>query len=423
MKSMQSADRPSVAVVGGGAAGLFAAALLLEAAVAVTLFEHKSETGKKLRITGKGRCNLTNNCTPEEFLREVPRNPRFLFSALNACAPDDVMRFFEAHGVPLKTERGRRVFPVSDKAGDVVRALREATRAAHHIHAHVEDLLLSPEGNRAIGVVADGISYPFDAVLLATGGKSYPLTGSDGSGYGLAKKAGHTVTPLLPSLVPLESRHPLCKELQGIAPKNVGFEIKERTTDKALVRDFGELLFTHFGISGPVVLSASAHLRDKAINTLDAVIDWKPALDEKTLDARLLSDFSKYANRSLENAMVDLLPARVIPVLLSMANVDQDKKANLLTREERKRILRALKSFTVPLDGYRPIEEAVVTSGGVDVREISPKTMMSKKADGLFFAGEIIDVDAYTGGYNLQIAFCTAAAAARGMAAYIDNKK
>ncbi len=421
--SMPNANLKRVAVIGGGASGMLATALLLLEHVDVTLFEHQSETGKKLRITGKGRCNLTNNCTPEEFLREVPRNPRFLYSAINACPPAWVMEFFEGLGVPLKTERGRRVFPVSDRSSDVVNALRRAIRTAHLAHAKVTRIEKRCDADgAAFSLTAGGVSYDFDAVLLASGGKSYPLTGSDGSGYAFATVLGHTVTPLVPSLVPLESASPLCPDMQGVAPKNVSFSVKERASGRVVYKDFGELLFTHFGISGPVVLSASAHLRDMDISALDAVIDWKPALDEKTLDARLLSDFGKYANRTLQNAMADLLPSRVIPPLLTLAGVDAEKKANVLTREERRAIRHALKNFTIPLLRTRQIEEAVITSGGIDVREVSPKTMMSKKAEGLFFAGEVLDVDAYTGGYNLQIAFSTAYLAAKGIVSYLDDK-
>ncbi len=425
MKSMPNAD---VAVIGGGAAGLYAAACLHEAGVAVTLIEHKADTGKKLLITGKGRCNVTNNCTPEEFLQQVPRNPRFLLGALHKTTPQDVMAFFEGHGVALKTERGRRVFPASDKAKDIVAALRTATRHCRHVrgHAYCIDTAAGADRPTVTGVhvrCSDGSTLfcPAGAVLLATGGMSYPLTGSDGSGYGLAKALGHTITPLSPSLVPLECAGTVCDELQGVAPKNIAFSVCERQSGKVIFNDFGEMLFTHFGISGPVVLSASAHLRDYNIGALDAVIDWKPALDDKTLDARLLSDFAKYANRELANAMSDLLPARVIPAFLSMAEVEPRRRANALTKEERKRILSRLKHFAIPLKCCRPIEEAVITSGGINVKEVSPKTMMSKLTDGLFFAGEILDVDAYTGGYNLQIAFCTAASAAAGMADYIQG--
>lgn len=413
MNTMSTVNAKSVCIVGGGAAGLFAAAELLRSGVNVTIFEHKNETGKKLLITGKGRCNLTNDCTPEEFLAEVTRNPRFLMSAIHRCPPSYVMRFFEEHGLPLKTERGRRVFPVSDKAKDVVNVLRRATKNAKIVNEKVLHLVFDEKG--ICGVRTQHAFYPFDFVLIATGGRSYPLTGSDGSGYALAKEAGHEVTPLIPSLVPLESSASFCAELQGVAPKNVSLTICERESGRVLYRDFGEMLFTHFGISGPMVISASAHLRDVDIAKLDAVIDWKSALDEKTLDARLLSDFAANANRDFANSLSALLPARVIPTVVSMTGIDPHKKVNTLTKAERHKLRTILKNFRIPLLKTRPIEEAIVTSGGVNVKEIDPKTMMSRKADALFFAGEILDVDAYTGGYNLQIAFSTAFVAAKAI--------
>ncbi len=422
MMSTPNADyeKSRVAVVGGGAAGLYATALLLQAGIDVTLFEHKSETGKKLLITGKGRCNLTNDCTPEEFLQEVTRNPRFLMSAIHRCPPSSVMRFFETLGVQLKVERGRRVFPASDKSRDIVNALRSATRNAKIIHEKVMHLLT--EDGRVRGIRTKEAEYRFDTVLLATGGRSYPLTGSDGSGYLLAQEAGHKITDIKPSLVPLESSASFCGELQGVAPKNIAFTICERESGRVLYRDFGEMLFTHFGISGPVVISASAHLRDTDISKLDAVIDWKPALDEKDLDARLLSDFAEYANRDFANALNALLPARVIPVVIRMSGIDPHKKVNSLTRAERLSLLKILKGFRIPLSHTRPIEEAIVTSGGVDVRRVDPKTMMSRETEGVYFAGEMLDVDAYTGGYNLQIAFSTAFVATEAIKEKIQNQ-
>lgn len=408
---MSTVNVKSVCIVGGGAAGLFAAAELLRAGIAVTVFEHKNETGKKLLITGKGRCNLTNDCSPEEFLSEVTRNPRFLMSAIHRCPPSYVMRFFEEHGLPLKTERGRRVFPVSDKARDVVNTLRHATKNAKIINEKVMHIVIEEGSVR--GVRTQTAFYPFDFVLIATGGRSYPLTGSDGSGYALAKEAGHEITPLKPSLVPLESSASFCAEMQGVAPKNVALTICERENGRVLYRDFGEMLFTHFGISGPMVISASAHLQNVDISTLDAVIDWKSALDEKTLDARLLSDFAANANRDFANSLNALLPSRVIPTVIAMTGIDPHKKVNALTKAERHKLRSVLKNFRIPLSKTRPIEEAIITSGGVNVKEVNPKTMMSRKTESLFFAGEILDVDAYTGGYNLQIAFSTAFVAAK----------
>ena len=413
MNMMSTASVNSVCIVGGGAAGLFAAAELVKAGLAVTIFEHKNETGKKLLITGKGRCNVTNDCTPEEFLTQVTRNPRFLMSAIHRCPPSAVMRFFEEQNVPLKTERGRRVFPLSDKSRDVVNALRRATKNAQIINEKVLHVVFDETCVR--GIRTQNAFYPFDFVLIATGGRSYPLTGSDGSGYALAKEAGHEISPLTPTLVPLESSASFCAELQGVAPKNIGFTVCERESGRVLYRDFGEMLFTHFGISGPLVISASAHLRNVDIASLDAVIDWKSALDEKTLDARLLSDFAANANRDFANSLNALLPSRVIPVVIRMTGIDPHKKVNTLTKAERHKLRSVLKNFRIPLLKTRPIEEAIVTSGGVNVKEVDPKTMMSRKVDSLYFAGEILDVDAYTGGYNLQIAFSTAFIAAKAI--------
>ena len=413
MNMMSTVNAKSVCIVGGGAAGLFAAAHLINAGINVTIFEHKNETGKKLLITGKGRCNLTNNCSPEEFLAEVTRNPRFLMSAIHRCPPSYVMHFFEEAGLSLKTERGRRVFPSSDKAKDVVNALRRSVKDAKIINEKVTHLVF--EQGAVCGVRTANAFYPFDFVLIATGGRSYPLTGSDGSGYSLAKEAGHEITPLIPSLVPLESSASFCADLQGVAPKNVSLTICERESGRVLYRDFGEMLFTHFGISGPMVISASAHLRNIDIATLDAVIDWKSALDEKTLDARLISDFAANANRDFANSLSALLPSRVIPIVIFMTGIDPHKKVNTLTKAERHQLRFVLKNFRIPLSKTRPIEEAIITSGGVNVKEIDPKTMMSRKTEALFFAGEILDVDAYTGGYNLQIAFSTAFLAAKAI--------
>ena len=406
-----------VGIVGGGAAGLYAAAHLLAAGSPVTVYEHKGKTLSKLLITGKGRCNVTNDCTEEEFLRSVLRNPRFLNSAIRRHSPSGVMRFFEQAGVPLKVERGNRVFPVSDSSRDIANALREKTRRAKTVYERVTELAL--DGETLIGVITESGTHMHDAVLLATGGCSYPLTGSDGSGYALAGSAGHTVVPPEPSLVPLTSDDPVCAAMQGLAPKNVSLTVVERESSRVLYRDFGEMLFTHFGISGPMVLSASAHLVGKEISALDAVIDWKSALDEKTLDARILSDFSTRMNLDFANALSALLPRLAIPPVIEKSSIDPHKKVSFITKEERRRLLRTLKAFRIPLSGTRPIAEAIVTAGGVDVREVNPTTMMSRKKDGLFFAGEILDVDAYTGGFNLQIAFSSAAAAAEGIVRYL----
>lgn len=418
---MPSTNRPHIAVIGGGAAGLVAAGRALECGARVTLFEPNARLGRKLGITGKGRCNVTNNCTASEVLENVTRNPRFLFASMAAFPPAETMALFERLGVPLKTERARRVFPVSDKASDIVSALCRYVSDAEIRHEKVTAILT--EGDRAVGVRTAAGSYPADAVILATGGKSYPLTGSDGSGYRLASALGHTVTALSPSLVPLTSPDHACAEMMGLALKNVSLRILPKNGGRVLYEDFGEMLFTHFGISGPMVLSASAHLQGQDLSALVAEIDLKPALDEKTLDARLCSDFAKYANRDFANSLADLLPAAMIPVTVARAAIDPRKKVHSVTREERRCLLQLIKHFTLPLSGFRPIEEAIVTAGGIAVKEIDPKTMMSKKINALFFAGEVIDVDAYTGGYNLQIAFATGACAGKSAAAYATEKE
>lgn len=396
-----------VIVIGGGAAGLFAAISAAESGADVILFEKNDRCGKKLRITGKGRCNVTNDCSTEEFLQNVPSNPRFLYSALNALSTQDVKDFFESEGVPLKTERGKRVFPVSDKAEDIVFALVSACRArgVKIINEKVNSLAISEE--KINGVITDGGEYSADAVIVCTGGRSYTRTGSDGDGYSFARSAGHTVTPLLPSLVPIVCAGKLCPSLQGLSLKNVSLSITDKGTKKEVYSDFGEMMFTHFGITGPMVLSASAHIPDISSGRYEARINLKPALDEKTLDARLLSDFAKYSNKDLINALDDLLPKKLIPVAVSLSGIDPRKKINSITREERQSLISVIRGLKLSLIGFRPLEEAIITKGGVSVKEIDPKTMASKKCAGLYFAGEVIDVDAYTGGFNLQIAFAT----------------
>ncbi len=402
--SMQNAESaaPRVAIVGGGAAGLLAAGTALALGASVTVFEQNRRPGKKLLITGKGRCNVTNDCTPDEFIRNVTKNARFLYSAINTFTPSDLMALIERHGTELKTERGQRVFPVSDRSADILDALLAYSRGASFRYERVTDILT--HDGKAIGVRTTE-AHSFDAVILATGGVSYPLTGSDGSGLQLARRLGHTVTPLLPSLVPLTSPSRLCAEMQGLSLKNVALTIKDQ--EKVIYRDFGEMLFTHFGMSGPMILSASAHLRDSDFSSVVAEIDLKPALDEKMLDTRLLSDFAGAPNKDFGNALGALLPSKMISPFLSVVGIDTHRKVHTITREERIRIRETLKCFRIPISGFRPISEAIVTSGGVSVKEIVPKTMMSKLIRNLYFAGEMIDVDAYTGGFNLQIAFST----------------
>lgn len=391
-----------IAVIGGGAAGMMAAGTAALYGAEVTIFEQNKFLGKKLAITGKGRCNVTNNCSTDEFLENVTKNPRFLYSALRAFSTDDTISFFEKNGVPLKTERGKRVFPESDKAKDIVNAMKKYADSAKTVNEKVKKISKSENGF----IVSGEKEYFFDKVIIATGGKSYPLTGSDGSGYKLATKLGHKVTELIPSLIPIESSSSICRDMQGLSLKNISITVSDKN-GKALYSDFGEMMFTHFGVTGPVILSASSRIRNQKINELTLHIDLKPALDEKTLDARLLSDFNSQKNKDFINSLSALLPAKMIEPFISVTKIDPRKKVNLITKEERKLILNTLKDFKIPLSDLRPIEEAIITSGGVDVKEISPGTMESKLVPGLYFAGEIIDVDAYTGGFNLQIAFST----------------
>lgn len=409
-------DMVRVAVVGGGAAGMMAALTAAQNGAQVTLYERMGRLGRKLRITGKGRCNVTNDCETNEFLTNVMTNPRFLYAALNRFSTADTKDFFELRGVPLKTERGKRVFPVSDKAADIVAALADACREAGVtvVYERVKALLIKDGCLR--GVETAGGEREADAVIVCTGGKSYPLTGSDGDGYVLAKQAGHTVTELQPSLVPMTTAGKLCPSLQGLSLKNVRLSVVSTASGKTVFEDFGEMMFTHFGLTGPMVLSASAHIADISSGKYEAVIDLKPALDEKTLDARILSDFNKYKNKDFANALGDLLPQKMIPVIIELSGIDPRTKVNAITKEERKSLLACIKGVRVRLTGFRPIEEAIVTRGGVSVREVDPKTMQSKCLAGLYFAGEVLDVDAYTGGFNLQIAFSTAVLAGENAA-------
>ena len=395
-------------VVGGGAAGMMAAMTAARCGARVTLYERNDRMGKKLRITGKGRCNVTNDCDLNTFLANVPTNPRFLYAALSRFSTEDTKQFFEDLGVPLKTERGQRVFPVSDRAADIVAAMERGCRVDGVAiqHRRVQGLLI--ENERVCGVRLFGTEVDYaDAVILCTGGRSYPLTGSDGDGYRFAKSAGHEIVPPSPSLVPLICAGKLCPSLQGLSLKNVSLRITEASDGRLIYQDFGEMLFTHFGLTGPLVLSASAHLQNLTPGKYEAHIDLKPALDEKTLDARLLSDFRKYQNRDVINALDDLLPQKMIAPFISLCGMDPRKKIHSVTREEREAMVRILKDITVSIQGFRPIEEAIVTRGGVNVKEVRPKTMASKRIGGLYFAGELLDVDAYTGGFNLQIAFST----------------
>ena len=418
---MSDLTNAGVAVIGGGAAGLMAAYSAARYGARVTLFERNDRCGRKLAITGKGRCNVTNDCSVEELLQNVPTNPRFLYSALGRFDTSDTKAFFEERGVALKVERGRRVFPVSDRAEDIVRALVGACKENGVNICYERVTSLRMENGELLGLNTEKNSYDADAVIICTGGKSYPRTGSDGDGYALARSAGHTVTPLLPSLVPICSESKLCPALQGLSLKNVSLSIIRKQDGKEVYSDFGEMMFTHFGLTGPMILSASAHIPDISEGKYEARINLKPALDEKTLDARIISDFSKYSNKDFLNALGDLLPQKLIPVIVSLSGIDARKKVNSITKEERRALCEVIRCLRIPLSRFRPINEAIITKGGVSVKEISPKTMGSKLCRGLYFAGEVIDVDAYTGGYNLQIAFSTAVLAGESAAVFAQE--
>ena len=394
-------------IIGGGPAGMFAAITAAERGQKVLLLEKNDRLGKKMLITGKGRCNVTNNCTAQEIMQNVPRNGRFLFSALNAFPPERILAFFEENGCPLKTERGNRVFPVSDRSISVLEALHRAMRRTHVDvrTARVKGILT--DNGQVCGVRTEKETILCSWVILATGGLSYPTTGSTGDGYAMAKALGHTIVPCEGSLVPLETEGNDCPDMQGLSLRNCGVKLLDGK-GKVLFKDFGELLFTHFGVSGPTVLSASTHLKGEVCRL---VIDLKPALDEGKLNDRILRDLDMYKNRSMENALTDLLPRSMIPVVLRRLGVDPQMKANSFSKQQRRALVELLKAFSVDITGKRPVAEAIITSGGVKVSEIDPKTMQSKLVPGLYFAGEIIDCDAYTGGFNLQIAWSTAYAA------------
>ncbi len=396
-----------VIVIGGGPAGMFAAITAAKNGRRVLLLERNDRLGKKLLITGKGRCNVCNACSVDEVLKNVPRNGRFLYSALNAFPPQAVMDFFTGAGCPLKIERGNRVFPVSDQSRSVLDALRQQLKSALvRVQTARVCEVLSADG-AVCGVRTQTATYGCRCVILATGGLSYPATGSTGDGYAIARALGHSIVPAEGSLVPLETLESDAAQMQGLSLKNVQVTLFD-AKGKKLFGDFGELLFTHFGLSGPTVLSASAHLKGEGCRL---VIDLKPALDESKLDARILRDMEQYKNRAMENALTDLLPRSMIGVVLERLKIEPTMQANSLTRAQRHALLTLLKSFSFTIRGKRPVEEAIITSGGVKVSEIDPKTMRSKIVDGLYFAGEIIDCDAYTGGFNLQIAWSTAYAA------------
>lgn len=407
------AMKTEILIIGGGAAGLFCAVQAAWRGHEVTIAEHERKPAQKLNITGKGRCNVTNNCDARTVMENIPRNPRFLCSALSRFSPEDTMAFFESLGVELKTERGNRVFPVSDSAKEISAALINACKQAgvRIVRDHIGSLII--ENGRAVGARGRSEEYFAEKVVAATGGLSYPTTGSDGSGYELARQAGHTVTALSGSLVGVELEEKRdCAQAMGLSLRNCGLAVRDNFSGREVYREQGEMLFTHFGMSGPLVLSASAHMENIESGKYTFSVDLKPALDEKKLDERILRDFGDAPNRDFDNSLGRLLPRAVIPVVIARSGISQTKKVNQITREERSRLASAIKSLEFNVKGLRPVEEAIITRGGVATDEISPKTMESKLTSGLYFIGEMIDADGYTGGFNLQIAWSTAAAAA-----------
>ncbi len=398
-------DRTELVVIGGGAAGMMCAYNAAQRGMSVVLVDPNRQLGRKVRITGKGRCNVTNNCDIKEFMRNIPGDGRFLYSALNRFSPADTIAFFESHGLPLKTERGNRVFPVSDNANDVAGLMaRLCERSGVTLIRSTAKKILT-EGGAVSAVVTEEGTIACRAAAVCTGGLSYPLTGSNGAGYRFARELGHTVTETRPSLVPLESEDDCCAQMQGFSLKNVTLSAYE--DERLIYKELGEMLFTHFGVSGPLVLSASSHMRNFGRAKYRLEIDLKPALDEKKLDARILRDFEKYSNKEFKNALADLAGHTMIPVLVRLSGIPEDTKVNSITREQRMRLLRLFKAFPVSVSGTRPIDEAIVTAGGVSTKEIDPRTMCSKLVQGLYFAGEVLDLDGYTGGFNLQIAWST----------------
>lgn len=410
-------DHYDAVIAGGGAAGLICAGFAGQRGLRVAVIDKNARPARKVLLTGKGRCNVTNDCAPEDFIRNVRTNPRFLYSAIHAFGPRDAMALFEELGVPLKTERGRRVFPVSDKSADIAGAMIRFAKDADADFFQKERVTAVLCTGGAVGGVKleSGRTVSAGAVVITTGGLSYPLTGSDGDGYRLAKQLGHTVVPPRPSLVPVVVAEPWCADLMGLSLKNVTLTLRD-AKNKVLFQELGEMLFTHFGVSGPLVLSASAYMAG-APDSYRMTVDMKPALDERQLDARLLRDFNEYKNRDFSNSLDLLLPKKMIPVVVALSGIPSDVKVNSISREQRRQLVTLIKAIPLTPKALRPVEEAVITSGGVSVREINPKTMESKLVKGLFFAGEVIDADAFTGGFNLQIAYSTAYLAAHGICA------
>lgn len=403
-------------VIGGGAAGLMCAVTAAERGIKTAIIEPNDKLGRKLRITGKGRCNVTNNCDVKQFMENIPGDGRFLYSAYSRFNSQNVMMFFENLGIPLKTERGSRVFPQSDNANDIADALTCRCRALGVDIIKTKAKSIEQRCGAVCAVETGKGRIACSAAAICTGGRSYPLTGSTGDGYRLAREMGHSVESPRASLVPLESGDAYCAEMQGFSLKNVTLSAYEN--DKLIFKELGELLFTHFGVSGPLVLSASSHMRNFGRAKYHLSIDLKPALDEEKLDARILRDFDKYSNREFKNSLSDLAGRTMIPVLVELSGIDGEKKVNSITRAERRELVRLFKAFPVSITGPRPIDEAIVTAGGVNTKEINPRTMESKLVKGLYFAGEVLDLDGYTGGFNLQIAWSTGRAAGNAIEIY-----
>lgn len=401
-------NKADVIVIGAGPAGMMAAGVAARKGLKVIIIEKNNKVGRKLMITGKGRCNITNNCDSSEFISSVPSNGKFLYSAINNFSTTDTIKFFEENGLELKVERGNRVFPKSGKAIDVVDTMNRFIKHTNCsiLKETVKKLIIENHVLKGVNLKS-GVNIYSKSVIIASGGKSYPLTGSTGDGYNFAVQAGHTIKDLRPSLVPLVSSTPWCKDLKGLSLKNVSINVYDNVKNKRIYKDFGEMLFTHFGLSGPIILSSSAHMKDMSPGRYSINIDLKPALTLQKLDMRLQKDFLKFQNKDLINSLVKLLPKKLIPVIIEVLNVNPRIKCNAVTKEIREILEKTIKNLTIDIYEFRPIEEAIITSGGVRTKEINPKTMESKLLKGLYFAGEIIDVDAYTGGFNLQIAFST----------------
>lgn len=409
-----------VVIIGGGPAGMLSAISAGTNKNDVTILEKMNMLGRKLLITGKGRCNITSSISIDEFIKNVPGNGKFLYSCLNNFTNEDILNILKEEGLQTKVERGNRVFPITDKSQDVLQALLNRLKKLKvkiEVGANVKEILTEQDIVSGVKYIQGGKEkiLKADKVILATGGKSYSATGSTGDGYELAKKVGHTVTEIKPSLVPISTKGKdleICRRMQGLSLKNVAIKIKDAKNNKIIYEDFGEMIFTHFGVSGPVILSGSAHLlrykkEDIRQGNIKLIIDLKPALDVQKLDDRILRDFSLEKNKIFKNSLDNLLPQKMISTVIELSGIDQNKKVNEITREERVRLVQLLKNFEITLHDFRPIEEAIITAGGISIKEINPKTMESKLIKGLYFAGEIIDVDAYTGGFNLQIAYST----------------